>query len=140
MHIVCLRCGPFSLIKEVKITLHYRIKQSHILKGPNKATYYFLVGARNVSYVFIRFQEDFILETKHMGFWEKDSKPHLVSLTLNIVFAGAISCYFSVTKKACPCSLYYLLSLQYIRSSVDVCETTLKRCCLYSSVALTVRV
>ena len=140
MHIVCLRRGPFSLINELKITLHNRIKQSHILKGPNKATYYLLVGARNVSYVCIRFQEDFILETKHMEFWEKDSKPYLVSLTLNIVFAGAISCYFSVTKKACPRSLYYLLSLQYIRSTVDVCETTLKRCCLYSSVALTVRV
>ena len=59
--------------------------------------------------MFICFQEDFILKTKHMEFWEKDSKPYLVSLTLNIVFAGAISCYFSVTKKACPCSLYYLL-------------------------------
>ena len=46
MHIVRLRCGPFSLINELKITLHYRINQSHILKGPykNKATYYFLVG------------------------------------------------------------------------------------------------
>ena len=127
MHIVCLRCGPFSLINELKITLHYRIKQSHILKGPNKATYYFLVGARNVSYVFIRFQEDFIPETKHVEFWEKDSKPYLVSRSLNIVFAGAISCHFSVTKKACPCSLYYLNSLQYIRSTVDVCETTLKK-------------
>ena len=33
-----------------------------------------------------------------------------------------------------------ILLLKYIRSTVDVCETTLKRCCLYSSVALTVRV